>query len=208
RKANQAAMADDPRILIITGVTGSGKSTIATALARRLHWQLKEAADLHPASDVGKMHAGHPLDDRDEWHLLERLAGWIDGWRQAGQSGVITYTMLKRSYRDFLTSGRPEVRVVFLHGNRALIAARLAACKAHIPSTSLLDTQFAVLEGPEPDEDSIRVDVDRAVEDIVAVIVHELETPLESRSSVVARDRGEPPATPQIKPELEHATIV
>src|SRR5262249_62117767 len=142
------------------------------------------------------------------WHLLERLAGWIDGWRQAGQSGVITYTMLKRSYRDFLTSGRPEVRVVFLHGNRALIAARLAACKDHISSTSLLDTQFAVLEGPEPDEDSIRVDVDRAVEDIVAVIVHELETPLESRSSVVARDRGEPPTTPQIKPELEHATIV
>jgi carbohydrate kinase (thermoresistant glucokinase family) len=201
-------MVDDPTILIITGVTGSGKSTIATALARRLHWQLKEAADLHPTSDVGKMPAGHPLDDRDEWHLLERLAGWIDGWRQTGQSGVLTYSMLKRSYRDFLTSGRPEVRVVFLHADRALIAARLAARDDHISSTSILDTEFAVLEGPEPDEDSIRVDVGRAVEDIVAVIVHELETPPENRSSVVARDRSEPPVTPQIKPELEHATIV
>jgi carbohydrate kinase (thermoresistant glucokinase family) len=170
---------------------------------------LKEGADLHPASDISKMHAGHPLDDRDQWPLLERVADWIDGWRQAGQSGVIACSMLKRSYRDFLTSGRPEVRVVHLHGDRALIGARLAARKEHITSTTFLDTQFAVLEGPDPDEDPIRVDVGRPVEDIVAVIVHELDAPLsENRSSIVTRDRSEPPAIPQIKPELAHVSIV
>src|SRR5215472_529057 len=122
--SDRAAMPDDPTILIITGVSGSGKTTIATALAQRLRWPFKEGADLHPASDISKMHVGHPLDDRAQWPLLERVADWIDGWRQAGQSGVITCSMLKRSYRDFLTSGRPEVRVVHLHGDRALIAAR------------------------------------------------------------------------------------
>src|SRR6516162_3207048 len=204
--SDRAAMPDDPTILIITGVSGSGKTTIATALAQRLHWPFKEGADLHPASDISKMHAGHPLDDRDQWPLLERVADWIDGWRQAGQSGVIACSMLKRSYRDFLTSGRPEVRVVHLHGDRALIGARLAARKEHITSTTFLDTQFAVLEGPDPDEDPIRVDVGRPVEDIVAVIVHELDAPqAENRSSVVATA---PPAISQIKPELEHASIV
>ena len=205
-KADQAAMADDPTILIITGVSGSGKTTIAKALAQRLRWPFKEGADFHPASDISKMHAGHPLDDRDQWPLLERIADWIDGWRQAGQSGVIACSMLKRSYRDFLTGGRPEVRVVHLHGDRALIGARLAARKEHITSTTFLDTQFAVLEGPDPDEDPIRVDVGRPVEDIVAVIVHELDAPqAENRSSVVATA---PPAISQIKPELEHASIV
>src|SRR5215472_1126587 len=208
-KADQAAMADDPTILIITGVSGSGKTTIAKALAQRLRWPFKEGADFHPASDISKMLAGHPLDDRDQWPLLERIADWIDGWRQAGQSGVIACSMLKRSYRDFLTGGRPEVRVVHLHGDRALIGARLAARKEHITSTTFLDTQFAVLEGPDPDEDPIRVDVGRPVEDIVAVIVHELDAPLsENRSSIVTRDRTEPPAIPQIKPELTHVSIV
>jgi carbohydrate kinase (thermoresistant glucokinase family) len=207
--SDRAAMPDDPTILIITGVSGSGKTTIATALAQRLHWPFKEGADLHPASDISKMHAGHPLDDRDQWPLLERVADWVDGWRQAGQSGVITCSMLKRSYRDFLTSGRPGVRVVYLYGDRALIGARLAARKEHITSTTLLDTQFAVLERPDPDEDPIRVDVGRPVEDIVAVIVHELDAPLsENRSSIVTRDRTEPPAIPQIKPELAHVSIV
>jgi len=198
-------MADDPTILIITGVSGSGKTTIATALAQRLHWQLQEGADLYPASGASRLYAGHPLDDRDQWPLLERVADWIDGWRRAGQSGVITCALFKRSHRDFLTSGRPEVRVVFLHGEKTLIGTRLAARQEHLPSTTLLDTQFAVLEEPDADEDPIRVDVGRPVADIVAVIVHELDAPRsEDRSSVIARDRSEPPA----KPELEQARIV
>src|SRR5262249_60155680 len=82
-KADQADMADDPTILIITGVSGSGKTTIAKALAQRLRWPFKEGADFHPASDISKMHARHPLADRDQWPLLEATADWIDAWRRA-----------------------------------------------------------------------------------------------------------------------------
>ena len=173
-KADQAGLADDPTILIITGVSGSGKTTIATALAQQLDWPFKEGDELHPASDITKMHSGHPLDDRDRWPWLEKVADWIDCWRQAGTSGVITCSALRRSYRDFLTRGRPEVRVVYLHGDRPVIAARLAARKGHFMPASLLDSQFAILEEPDPDEDPICIDVSRLVEDIVAEIVHEL----------------------------------
>jgi carbohydrate kinase (thermoresistant glucokinase family) len=203
-------MADERTILIITGISGSGKTTIATALAQLLGWPFKEGDDLHPASNITKMHSGHPLDDRDRWPWLEKLADWIDGWRQVGNSGVITCSALKRSYRNFLTSGRPEVRIVYLHGDRAVIAARLAARKGHFLPASILDSQIATLEEPDPDEDPIRVDAGRLVEDIVAEIVHKLD-PLvsENRSAVVSRHRGERPAIPEIKPDLQetHASI-
>jgi carbohydrate kinase (thermoresistant glucokinase family) len=203
-------MADERTILIITGISGSGKTTIATALAQLLGWPFKEGDDLHPASNITKMHSGHPLDDRDRWPWLEKLADWIDGWRQVGNSGVITCSALKRSYRNFLTSGRPEVRIVYLHGDRAVIAARLAARKGHFMPASILDSQIATLEEPDADEDPIRVDVGRLVEDIVAEIVNKLAPSLsENRSAVVSRHRGERPAIPQVKPDLQetHASI-
>jgi len=92
-------------ILVVMGVSGSGKTTIAKALADRLGWAFEEGDDLHPGSDIAKMRSGHPLDDRDRWPWLEKVAEWIDGWRQAGTSGVITCSALKRSYRDFLVAG-------------------------------------------------------------------------------------------------------
>src|SRR6266850_8284720 len=113
-------------ILVVMGVSGSGKTTIAKALADRMGWAFEEGDDLHPGSDITKMHSGHPLDDRDRWPWLEKVAAWIDGWRQAGTSGVITCSALKRRYRDFLARGRPEVRLLYLHGDIELIAARLA----------------------------------------------------------------------------------
>src|SRR2546425_4323144 len=133
-------------ILVVMGVSGSGKTTIAKALADRLGWAFEEGDDLHPGSDVTKMHSGHPLDDRDRWPWLEKVAGWIDGWRQAGKSGVITCSALKRSYRDFLARGRPEVRLLYLHGDIELIAARLAARRGHFMPASLLGSQLATLE--------------------------------------------------------------
>ena len=85
--ANQTNIAAVRAILIVTGVSGSGKTTIATALAQQLDWPFKEGDELHPASDITKMHSGHPLDDRDRWPWLEKVADWIDGWRQARHVG-------------------------------------------------------------------------------------------------------------------------
>jgi carbohydrate kinase (thermoresistant glucokinase family) len=98
-------------ILIVVGVSGSGKTTIATALAQRLGWPLDEGDALHPPASA-KLRSAHPLDDRNQWVWLEKVATWIDGCRELGTGGVITCSALKRSYRDFLTGGRPQVRVV------------------------------------------------------------------------------------------------
>src|SRR5215510_8014558 len=164
--ADEADTADVWTILIVAGVSGSGKTTIATALAQRLGLPFTEGSKLYPPPDVAKMHSAHPLDDRQQWSWLEKIATWIDGWRQLGMSGVITSPALKRSHRDFLTRGRPEVRIVYLHGERALIASRLAAREENSMLSSLLDLQFSILEAPEPDEDPIFIDVSRPVEDI------------------------------------------
>ena len=85
----RADIADAPVILIVTGVSGSGKTTVATALAQRLRWPLQEGDELRPLSDIAKTHSGHPLDDRDQWSWLERIAAWIDGCWQAGTGGVL-----------------------------------------------------------------------------------------------------------------------
>jgi carbohydrate kinase (thermoresistant glucokinase family) len=191
----------DPRaILVITGVSGSGKTTVATALAQRLGWPLQEGDALDPTV-LAKIHSAHPLDVRDRWAWLAKVAVWIDGCRQLGTGGVIACTALRRSFRDFLTGGRPEVRVVYLHGERLLIEQRLAARKEHSMLSDILDRHFAILEEPDPDEDPIVVDVNRPVEEIVAEVLREL-APLmpENRAAVVARDSTERPANPPVKP--------
>src|SRR5215468_1089747 len=197
--ADEADTADVWTILIVAGVSGSGKTTIATALAQRLGLPFTEGSKLYPPPDVAKMHSAHPLDDRQQWSWLEKIATWIDGWRQLGMSGVITSPALKRSHRDFLTRGRPEVRIVYLHGERALIASRLAAREENSMLPSVLDFQLSILEAPEPDEDSIVIDVSRAVEDVVAEILLKL-TPKVRDNHVVARDRSEGPASSPVTP--------
>src|SRR5580704_191082 len=129
----------DPRaILIITGVSGSGKTTVGTALAQRLGWPLQEGDEFDPRASA-KMRSPHPLDVRDQWSWLAKVAAWIDGCRQLGTGGVITCLALRRSYRNFLTGGRPEARVVYLHGERPLIEERLAARKEHSALADILD---------------------------------------------------------------------
>ena len=140
------------------------------------------------------MHSDHPLDDRDRWPWLEKVADWIDGWRQAGTSGVITCSALKRSYRDFLdqraTGGARRLLARRPGGDRPAPGSPQRAFMA----TKLLDSQFAILEEPDPDEDPIRVDVSRSVGDIVAEILRALDPPVsENRSPVV----------PQINADLE-----
>jgi carbohydrate kinase (thermoresistant glucokinase family) len=199
------ASPDPPAILVVTGVSGSGKTTVATALAQRLGWPLQEGDELHSPA-LAKIHSAHVLDDRDQWSRLAKVAAWIDGCRRLGTGGVITCSALKRSYRDFLARGRPEVRVVYLHGERSLIEKRLAARKEHSMLPDILDRHFAILEEPDPDEDPIVVDASRAVEDIVAEVVRglTLEGP-GNRPAVVGGDSSERPANPRGKPSGPHS---
>jgi carbohydrate kinase (thermoresistant glucokinase family) len=191
---------DPPVILIVTGVSGSGKTTVATVLAQRLGWPLQEGDELDTMA-LTKLHSARPLEVRDRWAWLAKVAAWIDGRRQLGTGGVITCTALRRSFRDFLTRGRPEVRVVYLHGERPLIEKRLAARKEHSMLPDILDRHFAILEEPDPDEDPIVVDVSPPVEDIVTEVLRELapQAP-EIQPAVVARDNTERPANPPVKP--------
>src|SRR5215813_13375854 len=199
--ADEADTADVWTILIVAGVSGSGKTTIATALAQRLGLPFTEGNKLHPPPDIAKMHSAHPLDDREQWSWLEKIAAWIDHRRQLGTGGVITSFALKRSHRDFLTRGRPDVRIVYLRGERALIASRLAAREEHSMASGLLDHQFSILEEPEPDEDPILIDVSRSVEDIVAEILREVTSQVrENPPNVVTRDISGRPARPLVTP--------
>jgi ribose 5-phosphate isomerase A len=148
-----------PPILVLMGVSGAGKSTVARELAARLGWSFEEGDALHPAANVAKMHAGIPLTDADRQPWLERVAAWIDGQRARKQPGIITCSALKRSYRQTVIGARPEVRLVYLRGGLDLIAQRLAGRDGHFMPASLLQSQIDTLEEPQPDEDPLTVDV-------------------------------------------------
>lgn len=157
------------------GVSGSGKTTIAQGLSRKLGWLYQEGDALHPPSNVAKMSSGTPLTDADRLPWLHKIAAKIDEWRAAGVSGVVTCSALKRSYRDIIAGNRPDVIVVYPKGSQALIAARMAERKGHFMPASLLDSQFGTLEEPSPDENAITVGIDRAPDAIVDEIVHRVE---------------------------------
>ena len=147
-----------PPILVIMGVSGTGKSTIAEELAARLGWPFKEGDSLHPESNVAKMHAGIPLSDADREPWLERVAAWIDGQRAKRQPGIITCSALKRAYRQIIIGDRPEVRLVYLRSGRDLLAEHLAGRHGHFMPAALLQSQIDTLEEPDPSEDPLTVD--------------------------------------------------
>jgi gluconokinase len=153
-----------PVVLVLMGVSGCGKTTVAELLAQRLHWAFEEGDALHPPANVAKMAAGHPLDDADRAPWLARVADWVDARLAAGENGVITCSALKRSYRERIARGGHGVAFVYLHGSRELIAQRLGHRQGHFMPGSLLDSQFATLQEPAPDEPAIRVEVGPAPE--------------------------------------------
>ncbi|MBX9651234.1 MAG: gluconokinase [Xanthobacteraceae bacterium] len=157
------------------GVSGSGKSTIAEHLAARLGWKYVDGDLFHPASNVAKMSAGHPLSDEDRWPWLQAIAGEIDRVCAAGSRAVVACSALKRAYRDILVHGRDDVRIVFLDGTQALIAKRLATRKGHFMPPGLLDSQFSTLEPPPPSERPIKVSIEPPVEAIIDDIIRQLE---------------------------------
>ena len=167
--------AKTPCALVVMGVSGSGKSTVADRLAARLGWRYEDGDSFHPPSNVAKMSAGQPLTDEDRWPWLQAIADEIDRLSRAGERGVIACSALKRAYRAVLVHGRDDVRIAFLDGTQDLIAARLAARKGHFMPPGLLASQFKTLERPEADERPIIVSIDAPIEYIVDDIVTQLK---------------------------------
>ncbi len=161
-------------VLVMMGVSGSGKTTAASKVAERLGWQMLEGDKLHPPANIAKMKAGTPLDDDDRWPWLRAIAGAIDDWRAKGVSGVVACSALKRAYRDILIGPRTDVRLVYLQGSHDLIARRMAARHGHFMPPGLLDSQFATLEEPGEAERPIVVSIAPAPEAIVEGIIEKL----------------------------------
>ncbi|MEO8318720.1 MAG: gluconokinase [Bradyrhizobium sp.] len=164
-----------PVIAVVMGVSGSGKTTVAALLAAALGCQFQEGDDLHPAANVEKMHGGTPLTDADRLPWLRKIAEEIDGWRTRGESGVLTCSALKHSYRNIIIGNRTDVTLVYLKGSHDLIHRRMAARHEHFMPVALLDSQFATLQEPTPDEHPITVDVGGKPAEIAADVVHQLE---------------------------------
>jgi gluconokinase len=161
--------------LIVMGVAGSGKTTIAEALAARIGWAFKDGDLFHPPSNVEKMRSGHPLTDDDRWPWLRAIADEIDRTCDTKGHIIIACSALKRVYRDILIGDRRGVALIYLKGSRDLIGQRLRARRGHFMPPQLLDSQFATLEEPDVQERAIVVDVVSTVDAIVDDIVRQLQ---------------------------------
>ena len=161
-------------IVVMAGVSGSGKSTVGALLAGRLGWAFADGDSFHPAASVAKMAAGIPLTDDDRRPWLGAIGAWMDERDAAGDSGVVACSALKRTYRDVLLDGRPAARLVFLDISHDADMARLAARHEHFFPAGLLDTQFDDLEVPQAAANVLVVPADGTPEELVATIIHRL----------------------------------
>jgi gluconokinase len=162
-------------VLVVMGVSGSGKSTVAGIVAGQLGWDLEEGDDLHPEANVAKMAAGTPLTDEDRWPWLDQVGAWIREHTAAGRPGVITCSALRRVYRDRLRG--EHVVFVYLAGTKEMIGHRLAARTDHFMPSALLDSQLATLEPPGPDENAIEVDLGPKPAELASEIISRLRLP-------------------------------
>ena len=160
-------------IVIVMGVSGSGKTTVGELLAERMGCGFSDADDFHPAANVEKMRAGIPLTDDDRWPWLKALRQAIDDWQAAGESRVIACSALKAAYRDVL-SPHDDVVFAFLKGSAETIAGRLKARKGHYMNPNLLASQLATLEEPT---DTIVVDIAPPLATVADEIMARLDAP-------------------------------
>ena len=151
--------------VVVMGVSGCGKSHVGAALAAHLGCGWRDGDDLHPAANLAKMRAGQPLEDADRWPWLDRVAETL----RAEAPLVIGCSALRRTYRDRIRAGAGgPVAFVHLAGSKALIGARMAARQGHFMPPALLDSQFATLEPPAPEEGALALDVAATPEALVA----------------------------------------
>ena len=158
-------------VIVVMGVSGSGKTTVGQLLATALRAEFAEGDAYHPPANIEKMRRGIPLDDADRWPWLEILRAEIDRWLAAERTVVLACSALKQRYRDVLAKGRPGVRFVYLEGDKRLIRDRLDRRRGHYMPASLLDSQLAALEPPA---DAIKVDVAGTPEAIAAEVLQRL----------------------------------
>jgi gluconokinase len=163
-----------PAAIVVMGVSGCGKTTIASALARKLGRELAEADDFHSPANVEKMRSGVPLTDADREPWLEAIADWIDAARAAGRACIVACSALKRAYRARLARGHDDVRFVYLQGAFDTVSRRLAVRTGHYMPLALLQSQYDALEEPGGEENPIVVSVERPpdviVEDVIATL--------------------------------------
>jgi gluconokinase len=152
-------------ILAVMGVSASGKTTLARALAETLGWPFQEGDDLHPAANVAQMRGGHALDDADRAPWLAAVSRWIGDRQDRSEPGVITCSALKRAYRDALREGHPSLRFVFLRASADVLARRSAGRTGHFMPPGLLDSQLRTLEPPDADEPVLTVDATAPIDD-------------------------------------------
>jgi gluconokinase len=160
--------------LVVMGVSGSGKTTVAERLAKQLGWPFMEGDRLHPPANVEKMRQGTPLTDDDRAPWLDRIGEELKSWAAEGRSGVLTCSALKHAYRDRIRSARPDIRFIYLKGTEALIKGRVTTRQHEYMPASLLRSQFDTLEEPTPDEQVVTVDAggnpDKEVAGVIAAL--------------------------------------
>ncbi len=162
-------------IIVIMGVSGSGKTTIGENLAEFLGWEFADADDFHPQENIEKMKAGFPLNDTDRWPWLQKIQDEIKRNLQENTDLVLTCSALKASYREMLLVNEESVKLVYLKGSFELIEERLKARENHFMKAGLLQSQFDTLEEPT---DAIVIDISQSVEDIVQEIVKSISSDL------------------------------
>lgn len=146
-----------PDHVVVMGVSGSGKSTVAKGISTVTGWEFAEGDAFHSDANVAKMRAGEPLTDEDRWPWLEAIGAWISSKEERGESAVITCSALRRVYRDVLCKDRPHVRFLHVTATSELIRDRMEHRPGHYMPASLLPSQLATLEPLQPDEPGIDI---------------------------------------------------